>query len=40
MDLLCKNVFCEHMLDRNPWTGEKIENSIEKAILLQVPEML
>lgn len=28
------------MLGRNLWTGEKIENSIEKAISLQIPEIL
>lgn len=35
-----EHILCEHMLGRNPMTGEKIENSTEKAISLQLPEIL
>lgn len=35
-----RHIFREHMLGRNPLTGEEIENSTEKAISLQVPEIL
>ena len=34
------HIFCEHMLGRNPWTGEEIENSTEEIISLQFPEIL
>ena len=35
-----EHIFCEHMLGRNPLTGEEIENSTEKVISLQIPEIL
>ncbi|MDE6779889.1 MAG: hypothetical protein K2J40_00305 [Ruminococcus sp.] len=34
------HIFCEHMLGRNPMTGEEIENSTEEIISLQYPEIL
>lgn len=35
-----EHIFREHMLSRNPMTGERLENSNEKWISLQVPEIL
>ena len=34
------HIFCEHMLGRNPLTGEEIENSTEEILSLQFPEIL
>lgn len=34
------HIFCEHMLGRNPMTGEEIENSTEEILSLQFPDIL
>lgn len=35
-----EHIFREHMFSRNPMTGERLENSTEKWISLQIPEIL
>lgn len=35
-----KHIFCMHMFGRNPMTGEEMENTTEKWISLQEPEIL
>lgn len=35
-----RHIFCMHMFENNPMTGEEMENTTEKWISLQEPEIL